>query len=166
MCRPVLFQTQKGWRPPAESSTFPWALVSLIRISIRHVLPDTVSGKTSLEFNPAIYCSELDEESKKKQAIFSNKDFNRDSYKDKILENLTRNDVRVLIKTAEEFSQANNFIRVFPRPKSHEYFRFFETLHYYDKLLDAFEMKYSDSYEEGIKFINKYCLKKVHLSQP
>ena len=129
------------------------------------IRPDTVSGKTSLEFNPAIYSSELDEESKEKQAIFSNKDFNRDWYKDKILENLTRNDVRVLIKTAEEFSQANNFIRVFPRPKSHEYFRFFETLHYYDKLLDAFEMKYSDSYEEGIKFINKYCLKKVHLSQ-
>ena len=125
---------------------------------------DPIPGKTSLGFNPAIYSSELDEEGKKKQSAFSNNDFNRDSYKDKILEKLTRSDVRVLIKTAEEFSQANRFIRVFPRAKSNEFFRFFDSLPYYDKLLDAFEMRYSDSYEEGIKFINQYCQKKAHLS--
>ena len=125
---------------------------------------DPIPGKTSLGFNPAIYSTELDEDGMKKQASFSNNDFNRDSYKDTILQKLTKSDVRVLIKTAEEFSQANRFIRVFPRAKSHEYFRFFDSLSYYDKLLDAYEYAYSDSYEEGIKLINQYCQKKVHLS--
>ena len=125
---------------------------------------DPIPGKTSLGFNPAIYSSELDEDGMKKQASFSNNDFNRDSYKDTILQKLTKSDVRVLIKTAEEFSQADRFIRVFPRAKSHKYFRFFDSLSYYDKLLDAFEHTYGDSYEEGIEFINKYCQKKVHLS--
>jgi len=149
-----------GYHVPLSAISNPKRLATACRKL--NISPNTC--KTSLGFNPAIYCSELDEEGKKKQSDFSNNDFNRDSYKDKILEKLTRSDVRVLIKTAEEFSQANRFTRVFPRAKSHEYFRFFDSLPYYDKLLDAFEMRYSDSYEEGIKFINQYCQKKAHLS--
>ena len=120
-------------------------------------------GQFQLGFNPAIYSVSLDGAGMKKQTLFRNTAYaSREAYKDDILKELTSNDVRVLVKTAEEFSQCRRFSRVFPSKDSHTYFPYFDSVSYYDKLLDAFEMRFSGSYEEGLKFIDEYCKKNVH----
>jgi hypothetical protein len=121
-----------------------------------------LSGQFKLGFNPAMYSVALDGQGMKKQARFAKEAFDNDLRKCDILEDLTANDVRVLVKTAEEFSQARKFSRVFPSPTSHQYLQFFDSVSYYDKLLNAFEAKYSDFYEEGLKFIDKYCQRNLH----
>ena len=87
----------------------------------------------------------------------------RSAYLSSILDSLTSGDVRVLIKTLEEFSQLNKFSRVFPNAKSSEYFKFFDTVPYYDKLLDAFEERFGTDREEGLDFVRDYCNRHVHL---
>ena len=43
-----------------------------------------------------------------------NKDFDRSTYLDTILEHLTPDDVRVLIRSEDELAQATHFSRIFP----------------------------------------------------
>ena len=83
-------------------------------------------------------------------------------YLNQILEDLTSSDVRVLVKGAEEASQTKHFARIFPRKGSYKYFQYFDSLSYYDKLLDAFEEKFSENPEAGIDMINSYCQRNVH----
>ena len=115
-----------------------------------------------LGFNPKVYSNMLNVADKKKQQKFPKNSFERGLYKDRILERLTRGDVRILVKTLEELSQTNHFNRVFPSKTSHQFFQYFDSLPYYDKLLDAFEMKYSDAFREGVEFVNKYCQNKKY----
>ena len=107
-----------------------------------------------------MYKVEVDKESQKKQKDFSAGCHSRGH---NILDTLTSSDVRVLVKTCEEFSQTRVFSRVFPTRTSHSYFKYFDSVSYYDKLLYAFLAKYSDNYEEGLKYINSYCKAKIHL---
>ena len=104
----------------------------------------------------------LDGQSLRKQKCFKRTDFNRELYLDQILEDLTSSDVRVLVKGAEEASQTKHFARIFPRKGSYKYFQYFDSLSYYDKLLDAFEEKFSENPEAGIYMINSYCQRNVH----
>ena len=104
----------------------------------------------------------LDEQGMKKQKRFDKRTFDPESYMTSILEDLTSNDVRVLVKAAEEFLQTRHFSRVFPSKTSHQYFQYFDTLSYYDKLLEAFEKKYADDYEAGLQFIDKNCQRNIH----
>ena len=113
-------------------------------------------------FNSMIYATVLDDQSTRKQKSYHRDVFERSTYKDTILEELTSSDVRVLLKTAEEKSQTRHFSRVFPTSTSHNYFAFFDSLSYHDKLLDAFESRYSECYEEGLKLINDYCTRNCH----
>ena len=73
-------------------------------------------------------------------------------------------DVRTLIKSEEELSQTKNFTRIFPRTKSHLYFKYYYAgIPYYDKLLDAWEHHYGHNRMKGIKYLKQYCNKAVHL---
>ena len=86
------------------------------------------------------------------------------SYVDTILDDLTPNDVRVLIKTEEELSQTQHFTRLFPNENSHELFKYYyEGIPYNDKLLDAWEYKYGNQRSKGIIRLKKLCAKAVHL---
>ena len=61
-------------------------------------------------------------------------------------------------------SQTVHFSRVFPNSDSHEYFKYFhDGIHYYDKLLDAWEHKYGEHRSKGIRRLKKLCSKAVHL---
>ena len=77
------------------------------------------------------------------------------------------------------------FSRVFPTPKTHDYFMFMDSLGYHDKLLDAFETRlvqkvsfylgfnlpgltkkccrFSDNIHEGIEYIESYCRNNAHI---
>ena len=86
------------------------------------------------------------------------------SYVDTILDDLTPNDVRILIKTEEELSQTQHFTRLFPTENSHELFKYYyEGIPYNDKLLDAWEYKYGNQRSKGIIRLKKLCAKAVHL---
>lgn len=88
---------------------------------------------------------------------------NREEYLDKILEKLTRDDLRHLVCYEDELSQIGNFEKIFPTKQSHLYLRFFEVERYYDRLLHAWEHHYSDNREEGIDILKKCCEKMLHV---
>ena len=119
-------------------------------------------GQYQIGYSPELYSMALDGQSMRKQKNFKRTDFNRSAYLEQILEDLTSSDVRVLVKGAEESSQARHFSRVFPCKGSHKYFQYFDSLSYYDKLLDAFEEKFSEKPEKGNELINSYCQRNVH----
>jgi len=121
-----------------------------------------VSSQYQIGYSPELYSMALDGQSLRKQKNFKRKDFNRAAYLEQILEDLTSSDVRVLVKGAEEASQARHFSRVFPKKGSHKYFQYFDSLSYYDKLLDAFEEKFFEKPDKGNDLINSYCQKNVH----
>ena len=115
-----------------------------------------------LAFNPINYTT-FAGTSNKKEASYNRKDFDRNSYLDNILDNLSGADIRVLVKYLEERMQCERFSRAFPTADSHEYFKFFDYLSYNDKLLDAFETRFGSNIEEGIEFVESYCKNNSHI---
>ncbi|XP_054008645.1 tubulin monoglutamylase TTLL4-like [Hylaeus anthracinus] len=89
---------------------------------------------------------------------------NRDEYLDRIVENLTRDDLRQLIRYEDELAEVGNFEKIFPTNQSYGYLKFFEVERYYDRLLDAWENRYSERREEAVRRLNKYCEQMRHLN--
>ncbi|XP_033326033.1 tubulin monoglutamylase TTLL4 [Megalopta genalis] len=87
----------------------------------------------------------------------------REDYLDQILETLTRDDIRQLIRYEDELAQIGNFEKIFPAQSTYPYLRFFEVERYYDRLLDAWEHRYCQRREEGIERLRKYCEQMRHL---
>lgn len=83
-----------------------------------------------------------------------------------ILEDLTSDDVRCLINTEDELARCAPLERIFPAPNTHAYLEFTENPRYYNRLLDAWETKYSKRRAEGITLLRELCEKKVHLDVP
>lgn len=72
------------------------------------------------------------------------------SSSDSILNDLTQNDIRVLILAEDELSRSGQFKRVFPSSTSSKYLKYFDKPRYYNLLLDAWERKYKGNRLEGI----------------
>lgn len=72
-----------------------------------------------------------------------------------ILDDLTQNDVRVLMLTEDEFSRRGNFQRIFPSKGSNRYLKYFDKPRYYNLLLDEWENTYRDNRAEGISRLTK-----------
>lgn len=87
----------------------------------------------------------------------------RDEYLGRILEDLTRDDLRQLVRYEDELSQAEEFEKIFPAKNSYSYLKFFEVERYYDRLLDAWEHRYSDNRTEGIRILRERCENMKHL---
>ena len=61
-----------------------------------------------------------------------------------IVEQLTPDDVRILVESLDEDSRRGNMQRVFPNTAtSHKYLRFFEQPRYYNLLLDTWLQRYN-----------------------
>lgn len=56
--------------------------------------------------------------------------------------------------------------RVCPTPNSHRYIKFTEKPRYYNRLLDAWEHRYCNKRDEGIKLLQKLCESRTHLIIP
>ena len=79
-----------------------------------------------------------------------------------LLDDLTPNDVRLLIKAEEELNQTRNWIRLVPSNKDTPYLP--QT--YSDNLLKAWETKYGisvESREEGREKLRNLCKEGFHL---
>lgn len=118
----------------------------------------------SIGHNYRLYSTALNLHEKTKQNEI-NAMQTRDEYLDGILQNLTRDDLRQLIRYEDELSQADNFEKLFPTKDSYLYFKFFEVERYYDRLLDAWEYRYSDNRKEGIRRLQRLCETMQHLDQ-
>lgn len=73
------------------------------------------------------------------------------SASDGILQDLTQNDIRVLMLAEDELSRCGRFKRVFPSANSSKYLIFFDKPRYYNLLLDAWEQRYKNNRLEGVK---------------
>ena len=144
--------------PPTAVSTPDKREITCSKLNI----PNMYVQRNQAGFNPTLYSTVMDDAGIKKQKLYPKNIFERESYLDNILNNLTANDIKLLIKYLEEYSQMNKFSRIFPTSKTHEYFQFFDYLPYYDKLLDAFEERFGNNIEAGIAFVEEHCRKNVH----
>ena len=118
----------------------------------------------SIAHNYRLYSTALNLREKMKQNEI-NAMATRDEYLDGILRNLTRDDLRQLIRHEDELSQANNFEILFPTSSSYLYFKFFEVERYYNRLLDAWEHRYSDNKTKGIRRLQRHCETMEHLEE-
>uniref|UniRef100_A0A1B6DER8 Tubulin polyglutamylase TTLL4 n=1 Tax=Clastoptera arizonana TaxID=38151 RepID=A0A1B6DER8_9HEMI len=87
----------------------------------------------------------------------------RDDYLADILDNLTPDDVRHLVKYEDELTQIGNFQKVFPTTETYSYHQFFEAPRYYNMLFDAWELKQHNNRLAGIQLLKSLCQEKVHL---
>ena len=118
----------------------------------------------SIAHNYRLYSTALNLREKMKQNEINAME-TRDEYLDGILRNLTRDDLRQLIRYEDELSQADNFEILFPTSSSYLYFKFFEVERYYDRLLDAWEHRYSGNKTKGIRRLQQHCETMKHLKQ-
>ncbi|XP_046435705.1 tubulin monoglutamylase TTLL4-like [Neodiprion fabricii] len=109
-----------------------------------------------------IYSTSLGEEEKRKQREFLRSP-ERANYILAIIRDLTRDDVRQLIRYEDEITQIGNFEKVFPTSESHRYHCFFKTQRYYNLLLDAWEFQARMDRRDGIERLKNLCRKKFHL---
>jgi len=98
----------------------------------------TVERLLNITFCEGLYNKIFTKTDMEKQTTF-NKIFDREDWLHSIISNLSPMDVRILIKSEEEFNACQQFDRIFPSSDSHKYFPFFDEVSYYDKLLDAVE---------------------------
>eukprot|EP00039_Didymoeca_costata_P006946 m.94882 g.94882 ORF g.94882 m.94882 type:complete len:1032 (+) comp13464_c2_seq1:103-3198(+) len=106
----------------------------------------------------------LKPEEKSKHAYF----IQRPEERDKILENLTDDDVLMLMETESEFSRRGDMQRVFPTDTSHQYLRFIRPQRYYNLLVDAWSRKWSTSPLSGREYLQAMAVRasRVKMAPP
>uniref|UniRef100_A0A182PFP2 Tubulin polyglutamylase TTLL4 n=1 Tax=Anopheles epiroticus TaxID=199890 RepID=A0A182PFP2_9DIPT len=117
-------------------------------------------------FDKRIYTTGLSKTERLKHNQFIQKDMAREDYLSTILEELTPDDVRCLLLTEDELARSAPLERILPAPNSYRYIGFTENPRYYNRLLDAWEHRYSHNRSEGIALLQSLCERKVHLQVP
>ncbi|XP_073401538.1 tubulin monoglutamylase TTLL4 isoform X2 [Dendrobates tinctorius] len=103
----------------------------------------------------------VNEEKMKRAHYLSQKVPDKDLYAT-VLEQLTAEDVRVLVETEDELSRCGHFERVFPSAISSRYLRFFEQQRYFNILTNQWEQKYYGGREKGQELLRSLCLMNHH----
>ncbi|XP_013388991.1 tubulin polyglutamylase TTLL4-like [Lingula anatina] len=81
-----------------------------------------------------------------------------------ILDNLTPDDIRVLVDTIDENSRRGGFDRIFPRLDTDKYFRFFQKPRYYNILIHQWLKRFHKNETEGISLVEAHCKELKHLT--
>ncbi len=124
-------------------------------------------------FDPRVYTRDVSKADRAKQNRIMDSlgdgdwaNMDRECYLGPILEKLTPDDARHLVRAEDEFARLTHFQRIFPTPDSHKYLRFFSANRYHNLLMDAWEHKYGDHRAAGIDRLERLCQEKVHLRVP
>uniref|UniRef100_A0A182QQ02 Tubulin polyglutamylase TTLL4 n=1 Tax=Anopheles farauti TaxID=69004 RepID=A0A182QQ02_9DIPT len=117
-------------------------------------------------FDKRIYTTGLSKTERLKHNQYIQKDMAREDYLSTILEELTPDDVRCLLLSEDELARSAPLERILPAPNSYRYIGFTEHPRYYNRLLDAWEHRYSHNRPEGIALLQSLCERKVHLEVP
>ena len=128
--------------------------------------------KNIKKFSPydnRFYSSLKSSEEQHKIERFSSQYFSRECYLEKILYNLTPSDVRIILRSEDELSQAKSWTRIFPTSNTHPYLQFLTSPSYSDQLMDAWEDKFGTCQgerERGHELLENFCKKMYHLEVP
>lgn len=119
---------------------------------------------SNLCYDRRLYVTHLSKNERLKHNQFTHKSITcREQYLNAILEHLTPDDLRCLISSEDELSRCAPLERICPTPNSYRSIEFTETPRYYNRLLDAWEIRYSNKRDEGIQLLRKFCENKTHL---
>merc|ERR1719189_416383 len=144
-----------------------------------HVPPAKMSAKSQKEildkFNLSdmtsnlclekrLYSRDLSKAERSKHDRFSSG--KRTDYLESMIDYLTPDDVRCLIRAEDELVQATHFSRIFPTQDTHKYFKFFEEPRYYNFLMVAWETRYGEQRAAAIDRLEQLCQEKHHLKLP
>uniref|UniRef100_A0A1B0CNH8 Tubulin polyglutamylase ttll4 n=2 Tax=Lutzomyia longipalpis TaxID=7200 RepID=A0A1B0CNH8_LUTLO len=126
----------------------------------------TLNMQGPLCMDKRMYTTTLARSERIKHNHYTSRELNREDYLEGILDTLTADDVRCLILMEEELSRCAPLERIFPAPSSHKYLTYMDNPRYYNRLVDAWETKYSTQRSEGIARLQELCSKKIHLQVP
>ncbi|XP_037922551.1 tubulin polyglutamylase TTLL4-like isoform X3 [Hermetia illucens] len=119
-------------------------------------------GKICLD--KRLHITQLSSEEIKKHNYFTSANVeNREDYLERILEDLTSDDIRCLVLSEDEFARSSPLERIFPGPCSYAFLPYIDFPRYYNRLLDAWEYKYGKNRQAGIERLQKLCEAGVHL---
>ena len=116
--------------------------------------------------DPRLFTREISKADRAKQNKILAAANDRPAYLDTILDRLTPDDVRALIRAEDEYAQLTHFARIFPTQETYKYFQYFAAPRYHNLLADAWEVKYGDCRVAGIDRLEQLCQEKVHLKVP
>lgn len=77
-----------------------------------------------------------------------------------MIDQLNDDDVMHLMESEDELSRCGKFCRVFPASNSRYYLNYFDSCHYYNLLLTAWEERYHKRRQLGIDRLSSYMLAK------
>ena len=120
----------------------------------------------SLGHDHRIYSRLRNKEDIAKQEKFSCAALKSDDYKERILDNLSPADIRILLRAEDELSQTCDWTRIFPTHSSSPALQFISPPSYSDCLLAAWENKYGadqESRQQGRDVLSQLCSQKIHL---
>lgn len=147
----------------------------------RYQIPAKISPKTSkaifkklgmedvtapIAYDPRLFTREISKADRAKQNRILAAAEDRPTYLDTILDRLTPDDVRALIRAEDEYAQLTHFARIFPTQETYKYFKYFAAPRYHNLLADAWEVKYGDCRVAGIDRLEQLCQEKLHLKVP
>jgi len=121
---------------------------------IKKIINITQTTTNNLVFDDGVYRKILSGKDLDKQFNFD-KIKVRDDWVDAITDDLCPADVRMLIKYEEEFAACEEFERIFPTNRTHEYFIYFKEVSYFDKLLDGIEYFCENNFGQRDKIIQE-----------
>jgi len=115
--------------------------------------------------DPRLYSRRKTAMQQKKEDYFTAEDITTEEYTEKLVDpdNLTGHDLRILLSAEQELSQCKDFTRLFPRENSDRFLNYVEIQNYSDRLLHAWEFKYSSRREEVRKLLTEMAKKGLHL---
>jgi len=117
-----------------------------------------------IDFVPKLYTRVKSEEQKEKEEYYTQENITREEYMELATEeNLTARDIQILIRAEEELAQCKGFSRIFPRKDSYKFLNYLETRSYSDRLLEAWENKYSQDRVKGREVLSRLCQDMQHL---
>ncbi|XP_013384622.1 tubulin polyglutamylase TTLL4-like [Lingula anatina] len=111
--------------------------------------------------DPRLWTQPLTDEEKQKQEKFTA--MKDESQQQALLDELTPDDVRILINSFDENNRKGLFESIYPTPDTKKYHKFFKEPRYYNLLLCHWMQRYHLKEEEGIQVLESYCQQKKHL---
>ena len=119
-----------------------------------------------LTFDERLYDIKLSDEEMTKQYEMLTMYQEEKNYLEMILENLTPNDIRSLIRVEDELEQAEDFKLIFPTNETSKYLKYFNASRYNNLLTNAWEIKYGGERNKGRELLEGFCKDKIHLKVP
>jgi hypothetical protein len=114
-----------------------------------------LTARQAVTFDKVLYDKVLTQADRVKHTFYANLNFSTwDSHAEALVQNLTRDDVKHLVRAEDELMRSKKSKRIFPTTSSPKYFKLFKPT-YHDLLLTAWEYKYGERRTAGWKVLRE-----------